>query len=174
MITVAASGTGRTLANLICQGIQVSKVFSTSAKAGVVQVANSLGVPCEILPKDPLLASEKILTSDDHFVVLGGYLRKITILPGWENRVVNIHPSLLPAFCGMHGENIHREVLRRGCKVTGCTVHFCDNEYDTGPIIAQTPVFVEDGDTVETLGSRVFAAECELLPKTMKMLLGKS
>jgi phosphoribosylglycinamide formyltransferase-1 len=169
MIVVAASGRGRTLANLVNHGIPVAKVFSTSAKAGVVGVATELGIPCEILPKDIDESSARLLATANT-IVLAGYLRKVVIPPGKEKQVINIHPSLLPAFAGLYGQNIHEAVLKRGCKVTGCTIHYCDNGYDTGPIIAQVPVFVNDDDTPSSLAARVFEAECNLLVKTLKEL----
>ncbi|MBX3437151.1 MAG: phosphoribosylglycinamide formyltransferase, partial [Planctomycetaceae bacterium] len=86
-------------------------------------------------------------------------------------RVMNIHPALIPAFCGqgMYGHRVHEAVLARGCKVSGCTVHFADNEYDHGPIILQRCVPVIDDDSPETLAARVFAAECEAYPAAIRL-----
>ena len=85
---------------------------------------------------------------------------------------MNIHPSLIPAFCGpgMYGDRVHQAVLDAGVKVTGCTVHFVDNEYDHGPIIWQQPVPVFDDDTADTLGKRVFEGEKEAYPHVLGLL----
>ena len=108
-------------------------------------------------------------------VVLAGYL---VILPeelihAYEHRVINIHPSLIPSFCGKgyYGLKVHEEVLKRGCKVTGATVHFVDEGTDTGPIILQKAVEVKEGDTPEMLQKRVMEeAEWRILPKAIDMI----
>jgi len=84
---------------------------------------------------------------------------------------MNIHPSLIPAFCGQgyHGHAVHEAVLKRGARVSGCTVHFADNEYDHGPIILQKVVPVLDDDTADTLQARVFDAECEAYPQAIRL-----
>ncbi len=83
---------------------------------------------------------------------------------------MNIHPSLIPAFCGkgMYGHHVHEAVLARGCKVSGCTVHWADNEYDHGPILVQKCVPVLDGDTPDSLAARVFEAECQAYPEAVR------
>mmetsp|Transcript_12300 Transcript_12300/g.50655 ORF Transcript_12300/g.50655 Transcript_12300/m.50655 type:complete len:121 (+) Transcript_12300:738-1100(+) len=87
-------------------------------------------------------------------------------------KVVNIHPSLIPAFCGKgyYGERVHRAVLDFGAKITGCTVHFADNEYDHGPIILQRSVPVEEDDDDESLAARVFESEKLALPDALRLL----
>ncbi len=96
-------------------------------------------------------------------IALAGYLRRlpVPIVAAFRHRVVNVHPALLPAFGGkgMYGEHVHRAVLDYGAKVSGCTVHFVDEEYDTGPIIAQRAVPVEEDDTPETLAARILPHE---------------
>jgi phosphoribosylglycinamide formyltransferase-1 len=86
--------------------------------------------------------------------------------------VLNIHPALIPAFCGKgyYGRRVHEAVLEFGAKVSGCTVHFADQEYDHGPIILQRAVPVLDSDTPETLAARVFEAECEAYPEALRLL----
>ncbi|MCA9067749.1 MAG: phosphoribosylglycinamide formyltransferase, partial [Planctomycetaceae bacterium] len=86
-------------------------------------------------------------------------------------RVMNIHPALVPAFSGQgfYGERVHSSALKRGVKVSGCTVHFADNEYDHGPIIQQSCVPVLENDTPKTLAARVFEAECELYPRCIRL-----
>jgi formyltetrahydrofolate-dependent phosphoribosylglycinamide formyltransferase len=96
-------------------------------------------------------------------VCLAGFMRKVPleILSRFRNRVLNIHPALLPSFGGkgMYGHHVHEAVLAHGCKVSGCTVHFVDEEFDTGPIILQQCVAVLEGDTPDSLGARVLKAE---------------
>jgi len=103
-------------------------------------------------------------------VILGGFLTRLEIPHDFTNRVMNIHPALIPAFSGhgMHGRRVHAAVLERGCTVSGCTVHFCDNEYDHGPIILQSLVPVVDDDTPESLAARVFEAECVAFPEAIR------
>ena len=103
---------------------------------------------------------------------MGGFLKHVLIPPDFENRVINIHPALIPAFCGqgMYGLRVHEAVLDYGAKVTGCTVHFVDNQYDHGPIILQRTVEVLPDDTPESLQARVFAAECEAYPEALRLL----
>jgi phosphoribosylglycinamide formyltransferase 1 len=104
-------------------------------------------------------------------IALGGFLSRILIPDDFIHRVINIHPSLIPAFCGqgMYGERVHQAVIERGCKVSGCTVHFCDNEYDHGPIILQRTVPVLDDDDPDRLAERVFAEECRAYPEAINL-----
>jgi len=90
----------------------------------------------------------------------------------FAGRVLNIHPALIPAFCGpgMYGHRVHQAVLDAGVRVTGCTVHFVDNQYDHGPIIWQQPVPVFDDDTADSLADRVFQSEKEAYPHVLKLL----
>ena len=86
--------------------------------------------------------------------------------------MINIHPSLIPAFCGKgnYGRRVHQAVVDYGCKVSGCTVHFVDDHYDHGPIIGQSTVEVNSGDTAESLAAKVFEAECELYPQVINAI----
>ena len=103
---------------------------------------------------------------------MGGFLRKVLIPDDFQNRVINIHPSLIPAFCGkgMYGSKVHSGVIEYGCKLSGCTVHFVDDDYDHGPIIAQASVPVLPDDSAKDLAARVFQKECELLPQIINQL----
>lgn len=107
-------------------------------------------------------------------VVLAGYLSILgeNMVRKYKNKIINVHPSLIPSFCGkgFYGERVHRGVLDYGVKITGATVHFVDEGTDTGPIILQKSVEVLDGDTIETLASRVLKVEHELLPKAIQLL----
>jgi folate-dependent phosphoribosylglycinamide formyltransferase PurN len=100
------------------------------------------------------------------YVAMAGFLKLAPVPADFAGRVLNIHPSLIPAFCGngMYGHRVHEAVLDYGAKVTGVTVHFVDNEYDAGPIIWQQPAPVFDDDTPETLADRVFELEKEAYP----------
>jgi formyltetrahydrofolate-dependent phosphoribosylglycinamide formyltransferase len=182
-LAVLLSGGGRTLENLAkqIQAGQLSAVIATaicsrSDVAGIARAAKH-GVPCSIIRRrdyktTALFSSavfEQCRAASVDLVVLAGFLALLHIPPDFENRVLNIHPSLIPAFCGQgfHGLAVHAAVIARGAKVSGCTVHFCDNTYDHGPIVAQSTVPVLDDDDPETLAARVFEAECELYPKAI-------
>src|SRR5207245_9770922 len=104
-------------------------------------------------------------------VCMAGFMQLSTIPDDFMGRVMNIHPALIPAFCGkgMYGEHVHEAVLGYGAKITGCTVHFADNQYDHGPIILQRAVPVMNDDTPQTLAARVFAQECEAYPEAIRL-----
>lgn len=110
-----------------------------------------------------------IRAADADLVCLAGFLSLIDIPDDYVHRVLNIHPALLPAFGGqgMHGQHVHAAVLATGCKVSGCTVHFADQTYDTGPILVQRACPVLDDDTPDTLAARVFAEECLAYPEAI-------
>jgi formyltetrahydrofolate-dependent phosphoribosylglycinamide formyltransferase len=104
-------------------------------------------------------------------VCLAGFLQLLPIPDDFGNRVLNIHPALIPAFCGkgFYGHRVHEAVLAYGAKVSGCTVHFADNQYDHGPIVLQRVVPVLDDDTADTLAARVFEQECEAYPEAIRL-----
>jgi phosphoribosylglycinamide formyltransferase 1 len=104
-------------------------------------------------------------------VCLAGFLQLLHIPDDYLGRVLNIHPALIPAFCGkgFYGHHVHEAALKYGVKVSGCTVHFADNEYDHGPIVLQRTVSVLDEDTSETLAARVFEQECEAYPEAIRL-----
>jgi len=111
---------------------------------------------------------------NDHqadFIALAGYLRKIPpgLIRKFTNRIINIHPALLPSFGGkgMYGEKVHQAVLDTGCKISGCTIHLVNEEYDRGAIVAQRAVPVMDDDTAETLGKRILKQEHLLYPEVV-------
>jgi phosphoribosylglycinamide formyltransferase-1 len=114
---------------------------------------------------------ERIERSGADLVLLAGYLTKLPVPPAWDLRVLNIHPSLLPAFGGpgMYGERVHRAAVARGVTVSGCTVHFVTEEYDAGPILSQTVVPVSSEDDADALAARVFAAECQAFPEAVRL-----
>ena len=107
-----------------------------------------------------------------NLVCFAGWLHLLPIPDDFRHRVLNIHPSLLPAFGGkgMYGHHVHEAVLAYGAKVSGCTVHFADDTYDTGPILVQKCVPVKEGDDPDTLAARVFQAECDAYPEAIELI----
>ncbi len=186
-IAVLISGGGTTLKNLIQWrneqrlNAQIELVISNNPVAGGLAHASKADIPHLIVSHkkfgDVAAFSEAIFSAiqaaDIDLVVMGGFLRRLTIPPAYENRVINIHPSLIPAFCGkgFYGQKVHQAVVDYGCKLSGCTVHYVDDQYDHGPIIAQETVPVETTDTANTLAMRVFEKECELYPAVINAIL---
>lgn len=183
-LAVCISGGGTTLRNLLERiaagglGAEVAVVIASRPGIGGIAIAEGAGIPAPVISKkgktveafsDEVFAA--IRAAGSELVVLGGFLSLLRIPEDFEGRVINIHPSLIPAFCGagMHGGEVHRAVLERGAKLSGCTVHFADNAYDAGPIILQRAVPVLDDDTPESLAARVFAEECEALPEAIRL-----
>ena len=185
-ISVLISGGGTTLKNLIekkGQGslnVEIKQVISNNPKAGGLAFADNAGIDAEIISHKQFDSTEEfseavfasIRNADTDLVVMGGFLRRLVIPTDFTNRVVNIHPSLIPSFCGKgnYGRRVHQAVIDYGCKVSGCTVHFVDDQYDHGPIIAQRTVQVMPTDTAETLAARVFEVECDLYPDAINRL----
>jgi phosphoribosylglycinamide formyltransferase 1 len=184
-LAVLISGGGTTLKNLIEKiaakklDAKIELVISSTAKAGL-QIASAAGIPTLVVPltksQSPQEFSEATFSpcrqAGADIVAMGGYLKHVLIPPDFENRVTNIHPALIPACCGpgMYGRHVHEAVLESGAKLSGCTVHFVDNQYDHGPIILQRSVPVLDDDTPEALAARVFAAECEAYPEALRLI----
>ncbi len=185
-IAVLISGGGTTLRNLIEKvragllGVEIRIVISSNPQAGGLKFAADAAIPHFVVERkhfDSIDAFSKVIF--DHcrrarvkLVVLGGFLKQIKVPDDFVHRVVNIHPALIPAFCGhgFYGHHVHEAVLRYGVKVSGCTVHFVDNEYDHGPVILQKAVPVLDDDTPESLAARVFQAECEAYPEVLRLI----
>jgi formyltetrahydrofolate-dependent phosphoribosylglycinamide formyltransferase len=182
---VLISGGGTTLINLVeCikQGkldAEVAVVISSRSAVAGVERAKSAGLDVKIIrTKDhpdinefsEAIERELVAASVD-LVVQGGWLCLWRIPSRFENRVMNIHPALLPSFGGqgMWGHHVHEAVLKAGCKVSGCTVHFCTNEYDNGPVIVQRCCPVKDDDTPEALAARVFEQECIAYPEAIQL-----
>jgi formyltetrahydrofolate-dependent phosphoribosylglycinamide formyltransferase len=180
-IAVLASGGGSNLQAILdhfeAQGdtraATVALVASDKASAGALDRARRHGVPALSLdPSQRDVGLAAILHEHRVDVVaLAGYLRFVpaAVTREWQGRIMNVHPSLLPSFggAGMYGFRVHQAVIAAGVRVTGVTVHFVDEEYDRGPIIAQWPVPVLPDDTPEVLASRVLAVEHTLYPATL-------
>jgi phosphoribosylglycinamide formyltransferase-1 len=177
-IAVLASGGGSNLQAILdyfeaqgdSPGGTVALVASDRAAAGALDRARRHGVPAlslDATQRDSGLAAILREHAID-YLALAGYLRfvPVTVTREWRGRIVNVHPSLLPSFggAGMYGMRVHEAVISAGVRVTGVTVHFVDEEYDRGPIIAQWPVPVHPDDTAEILAARVLVAEHALYP----------
>jgi phosphoribosylglycinamide formyltransferase 1 len=179
------SGNGTTLQNLIDRiadgrlAARIVQVISSRADAGGIERAKRAGLPVEVVARTsfPDVAAYSNHTFDlcranrAQLVCLAGFLQLLEIPPDYDDRVLNIHPALLPAFGGkgMYGRHVHEAVLAHGVKVSGCTVHFVDQVYDHGPIVLQKTVEVRDDDTPDTLAAHVFAAECEAYPEAIRL-----
>lgn len=187
-ISVLISGGGTTLKNLIAVqnsgsvDWKISSVISNNPDAKGLAFAETEGIDtCVVNHRDfgsedefsaAVYAAIENFESKPDLIVMGGFLRKLNIPDAYKNKIINIHPSLIPSFCGKgnYGSRVHQSVIDYGCKLTGCTVHFVDNQYDHGPIIAQRSVPVENDDTAQSLAARVFVAECELLPEVISKI----
>lgn len=181
---VLLSGGGRTLQNLLDEEglpLEVRTVISNTRKAYGLERARRAGLPTEVIPcprrADPAEASARVFAAvreaGAEWVLLAGFLRLLAPIPeDFQGRVLNIHPSLIPAFAGpgFYGSRVHEAAIERGVRLSGCTVHFVDDHYDQGSILVQRSVPVEPGDTTETLAARVFAAECQAYPEAIRLL----
>jgi len=178
-LAVLLSGSGRTLENLLDRiaagrlAATVAIVVASRPEVRGVDIARRAGLPVEVLPREDRSTAAwsaaifaACRSASAELVVMAGFLHLLEIPADFAGRVINIHPSLLPAFGGkgFHGEHVHRAVLERGCTVSGCTVHLVDDQYDHGRILLQATVPVLPDDTVSSLAARVFAAECDALP----------
>jgi len=182
---VLISGGGTTLMNIleyINKGrlnAEVAVVISSRSTVSGVEKAKKAGLDVKVVRKKDRRTidefsrriEEELDAAKVDLVVQGGWLCLWKIPQKYENRVMNIHPALLPSFGGegMWGHHVHEAVLAAGCKVSGCTVHFCTNEYDKGPIIVQRACAVKDDDTADTLAERVFEQECIAYPQAIKL-----
>ena len=185
-VAVLLTGSGTTLENLFekrtagALDVEIVAVLSSRADAFGLERARKRGIPALVverkkfvLPEDFSAAIfEALAPYKPDLICLAGFMSLLKIPDAYTHKVINIHPSLLPAFGGKgyYGNKVHESVLKAGCKITGCTVHFVDNEYDQGPIVAQRSVEVHSGDTVESLAARVQAAEREIYPQAIQLV----
>jgi formyltetrahydrofolate-dependent phosphoribosylglycinamide formyltransferase len=182
---VLLSGGGRTMLNILdCiergeLNAEIPLVISSRSVVKGVERAKNAGLGVEIIrTKDyPDIDSfskqiaDKLNMTKIDLVIQAGWLCLWKIPQQYKNRVMNIHPALLPSFGGkgMWGHHVHEAVLKAGCKISGCTVHFCTNEYDNGPIIVQRCCRVEPRDDADNLADRVFEQECLAYPEAIKL-----
>lgn len=187
-IAVFASGSGSNLQALIDRfnsrkqsPVRIALVTSDREDAGALERARSAGIFTSVIPVNQrpidFVAREMLAAldgADIDLVLLAGYLKLVppAVIRRFRNRMLNIHPALLPSFGGkgMYGLRVHRAVLDSGCTVTGPTVHYVNEEYDSGQIVAQWPVPVLHGDTPETLAARVLAIEHMLYPAAVELV----
>lgn len=189
-VAVLVSGTGRHLENFATLAragkldIEVGLVLSNKAGVGALEHAARFDLPALVLDPERALSDEEfgarafaaIEEAGCELVLLAGFLRKLDVPAAWARRVLNIHPSLLPAFGGkgFYGSRVHRAVIERGCWFSGCTVHYVDDEYDHGPILLQRVCEVARDETAESLSHRVFAEELVAYPEALRLHLGTS
>ncbi|MFI4896201.1 MAG: phosphoribosylglycinamide formyltransferase [Phycisphaerales bacterium JB059] len=175
-----ASGSGRTIENLL-ERIEADAIPArivlvlTSRACRAADIARDAGIPTLVRPER--IPEGELLDLVAHhrldLILLCGYLHLLPVPAPQRGRVLNIHPALLPDFGGpgMHGLNVHRAVLEAGRTESGCTVHFCDDRYDTGPVILQERCPVRPDDTPEALAARVFEVERNAYPRALVQLL---
>lgn len=189
-IAVCVSGGGTNLQAIIdgiASGLitntEIVLVFSNNKNAYALERAKKAGIPTAVrCPKDYASRDEfneeflkALQETQPDLVVLAGCLVVIpeAVVKAFPNRIINIHPSLIPSFCGKgyYGLHVHEKVLERGVKVSGATVHFVDEGTDTGPIILQKPVMIRQDDTPETLQKRIMEqAEWVIMPKAIDLI----
>jgi len=188
-LAVFASGRGsnfQAILKQIQQGIipaTVGLCVTNNPNAGVIQIARENEIPVKICsPKDypdsksyndDILSA--LIESEIEYIILAGYLKLIgmQIVDRFSNKIVNIHPALLPSFGGkgMYGHHVHDAVFNRGVKFSGATVHLVNNEYDAGPIVLQKVVSIEDAKSPEEIAERVLKIEHEIFPQAVKLLV---
>jgi len=183
---VFASGRGSNFESIL-QAIQgnrldadVRLLLSNKADAGALSIAHEHGIPTAVVSKASFETRDLFIDGmlsilrqhEVGLIVLAGYMKKVPpeVISAFKNRVINIHPALLPSFGGkgMYGHHVHEAVLEYGCKVTGVTVHIVDEVYDHGPVVAQRCVPVEEGDTAEQLAARVLKVEHRLYSESLQ------
>lgn len=189
-IAVLVSGGGTNLQAIIdsinsgkIHNTEIAVVISNNRKAYALERARNNNISAECISPKSFADREEfhraLLAAVDSYkvdlIVLAGFLVAIPeiMVKAYNNRIINIHPSLIPSFCGKghYGLHVHEAALSRGVKVTGATVHFVDDGTDTGPIILQKPVMIEQDDTPETLQRRVMEqAEWIILPQAIDLI----
>ena len=188
-IAVFVSGGGTNLQAIIDKissgeitNVEISEVIASNESAFAIERAKKAGIPAKVISKKVLGAEAyddatlaELNSLGVELVVLAGFLSMLgpKTVAAYANRIINIHPALIPAFCGqgMYGIRPHEAVLAKGVKVSGATVHFVNEHYDEGPIILQKAVDVREDDTPETLQKRIMV-ECEqvILPKAIQLI----
>ena len=184
-LAVLISGSGTTLQNLIDKiedkslDARIQIVVSSTSSAYGLKRAEQNNIPGAIIEYKDYGNSEEfsdaIIKEIEKYnidlIILGGFLHLFKIPDKYNEKVMNIHPGLIPDFCGKgyYGHHVHKAVIESGVEVSGCTVHFVDNEYDNGPIIIQREVLVKGDDTPDELAQRVFKEECIAYPEAIRL-----
>lgn len=182
-IGVLLSGSGTNLQAIIDAianeelPVRIVKVVSSRPDAYGIERAQAAGIPVAVLNRevyaDPEAADQRIVdelqAAGAEYVVMAGYMRKVTpvVLGAFPNRVLNLHPALLPSFKGAHAI---QDAFDAGVKVTGVTVHFANEDYDKGPIVAQEPVRVLEGESVDELEARIHEVEHRIYPAVLRLI----
>jgi len=176
-MAVLLSGSGRTLDNFherIAAGTlraEIKVVIANVASALGLAKAERYGYPAFHAPSNEEI--NRILANYDvDLIALAGFLKLYTPPETLRQAVLNIHPALIPSFCGagFYGHHVHEAVKARGCTVSGCTVHFANEAYDAGPIVLQRCVALADSDTPDEIAAKVFAVECEAFPEAINLV----
>ena len=176
-LAVLLSGSGRTLDNFHARiedgtlAARIRVVVSNNRDALGLEKAKNYGYPA-FFASDNAAINDILAGYDINLVALAGYLKLYAPPPHLAKNVLNIHPALIPAFCGpgFYGHHVHEAVKARGCTVSGCTVHFADEHYDAGPIVLQRCVPLDENDNADDIAARVFAAECEAYPAAINLV----
>ncbi len=173
-MAVLLSGSGRTLDNFherihagtLAADIQV--VVSNVQGVPGLEKAKNYGYPAFHASSNDMI-NEILQNYEIDIICLAGYLKLYFPPESLSRAVINIHPSLIPSFCGdgFYGHHVHSAVKKRGCTLSGCTVHFANEEYDEGPVIVQKSVELEYDDDIDTIAKKVFAIECEAFPEAI-------
>ena len=184
-LAILISGSGTTLQNLIDKtndktlNANIQIVISSAPDTNGTKRAEQNNIPAAIVQRkgynDSETFSNAIINEIEEYsvdlIILAGFLHLFKIPDKYTGKVMNIHPGLIPSFCGKgyYGHHVHEAVIESGVKISGCTVHFVDNEYDCGPIIIQRVVQVHEDDSPETLAQRVFKEECIAYPEAINL-----
>ncbi len=185
-IAVLISGSGTTLRNLIDKiaagelDAEIRLIVANTFNAPGLQYGEKGNIPIAVIDRSEFPSQDEFSEAvfqrcreaRADMVVLAGFLKRVVVPEDFINRVISIHPALMPSFCGkgFYGHHIHEAVLQHGVKLSGCTIHFVDNQYDHGPVILQRTVPVLENDTPAKLAARVLEAECQAYPEALGLL----
>ena len=185
-LAVLISGGGRTLLNLLDKisagELHASVMAVISSKAGVrgLEIADRAGIPSAVVHRSAFGSDAEfsagiyraIETAKPDLIICAGFLKRLVVPTEWDNRILNIHPALIPesnaAGVGFYGDRVHQAVIDSGTAMTGATVHVVDNEYDHGPVVLKQAIAVRPGEHAGELGARVFEVECTLFPRAIQ------
>ena len=190
MLSVAVLGSGRgsnfqaildAIQRDTLRNVRICIVISNNSGAGILEIARANGIPAvhlsqRVFPDETAFVDALLETLQKHgtnFVALAGYMKRIhpRVIAAYRNRIVNIHPALLPKHGGkgMYGENVHRAVIASGERISGATVHIVDEEFDHGAVVLQQQVILTGNDTPETLAAKVLDVEHAIFPRALQL-----